>query len=416
MKDPFSSSRPAQQDRAQAPRKNFNLELNLKLSKDQKSQMNPGTTWKQQALVYVLPHTNNGGYVLEEIWVAPQMKRNGNGKWSRHSAIHDHQLFEGLDEVWNHYETLEERARQFKYGSEERKSWSSKAYQWKYKKKICLEVMDLGSYHYVPNLNNDYTTPYPCEGNRCPFCNDNNNEVSQRHLGGRRILPLTETEYAQLKQANAELGTIVARAENPDIIGKEANPGVVAIKCANCHTDLVEPSQVLTMKMEIVEKYLSEESRCSSCGHQGRPVEVSLHGEDVIARGSIANHPVLITRSGVLGKKGSNQFNVSFTGIPCKPIEEMLADLGAELLESTIGNITEEAVKIANYYAPEGVTPSFYGWDDEAPADQQPNFKQDEYVAEVLRRRKMNIGDVGEPGTEAESPEDSNSGFSFHRR
>ena len=415
MKDPFSSSRPAQQNRENtAPAKNFNLELTLKLSKDQKSQMNPGTPWEQQALVYVLPETNGGGYLLEEKWLSPQQKRGGNGKWSRHTAIYDHPLFEGQDIIYNQYLELEQQSKQFKYGSEERKSWNSKAYQWKYKKLMCLEVVDLGMYHHVPNANNDYTTPYPCEGARCPFCSDSNPDIATRHLGGRRILPLTETEYSQLVAVNSKLGGIVARSDNEAIIGKKANPGVVAIKCENCGTDLVDPNQVKTMKMDIVNGYLSKETRCSDCGHQGRPVEVSLHGEDLIERGSIKNHAILITRSGILGKQGSNQFNITFAGVPCKTLDSMLEEMGVDVFDSTIGNNLSEEVNIANYYAPEGVTPSFYGWDDEAPADQQPNFRADEYVQEVLRRRAEKVGQVGSNDTSP--PDNNNSGFSFYRR
>lgn len=415
MKNPFGSSQSTgQTNTVEKSAKNYNLELTLKLSKDQKSQMKPGTSWKEQAIVYLLPESNGGGFLLEEAWIAPQMKRNGNGKWSRHTAIYDHPLFDGEDVIFNQFQKLEAYKKQFKYGSQEYKEASSKAYQWKYKKLLCLEVMDFTEYHMVPNVSNSqYSTPYVCQGARCPFCNDNNPEISKKHFGGRRILPLTENEYAELKRVNMELGSIVARATTPEIIGKTANPGVVAIKCPSCEHDLVDPNQVKTMKMELVESYLSQDSRCSNCGHQGKPMEVSLHGEEVIARGSVANHPILITRSGVLGKQGSGQFNISFAGLPAKDIEALMADRGIDEFQSFIGNHIREEVNISNYFAPEGVTPSFYGWDDSAPADQQPNFRSEEYKAEVLRRRSTAIGDLG-PSSNPQPPKDG--GFSFYRR
>ena len=119
-----------------------------------------------------------------------------------------------------------------------------------------------------------------------------------------------------------------ADSENKNDRGVKANPGIVALKCESCGADLLSPDEVMKMPLSKISTYLKASANCGSCNHVGRPVEVSVHKsgdtESVIKRGSIANYPVRLTRSGVMQKQNSQQFNISYEGITPKPIEEIL--------------------------------------------------------------------------------------------
>ena len=405
--NPFGTS-PITTKAADKPKKNFDLELSLNLTKDQKSGMRDGQAWKTERTLFFFPDNN---YAFEEKWLSPQQKRGGNGKWSRHAAIYDHPLFQGEDIIFNRYMELEGKKKQFKYGTPEYKEWGSKAYQWKYRKLLAVEVMDFTFYHKV-EASNGYTTPLPCEGSRCPFCNDKNPDVSKKHFGGRRIMLLSENEFKVLQQTNAELGTIVGRANDDSIIGKQANPGVVGLNCENCNSPLMDPEQVKRTPMATLDTFLTSPATCSNCGHNGMPVEVAMHGDELIERGSIRNHAVEVTKSGVLGKGAASQFAVNWKAVPAKSCEQMLADLGIDEFDAVIGNHVSDPVDIVKHYAPEGVDPTYYGFDESLPADQQPNFRVDDYKAEVLRRRRESIGGTDE---QQQQNQQQGGGFSFYR-